>query len=74
MKTSQITSFKNISEEKKNVFEIKYVNKRHSGGKMCFEAVCSSADITSPLSFLYANDAQSTFGGVRLSDSLVTDG
>lgn len=40
---------------------------------MCFEAFSSSADVTSP-SFLYANEAQSAFGGARLSDSLVTDG
>lgn len=38
---------------------------------MCFEAVSSSVDITSPLSFIYANDATSAFGGLV---SLITDG
>lgn len=35
------------------------------------EAVSPSVDITSPLSFLYANYAKSTFGGVsRVSGTL----
>lgn len=59
--------------ERENVFETKYVNERHSRGKFSFDTASSSVYITSPLSFLYANDEQAVNRGVRLSDNLVTD-
>lgn len=51
-----------------NIFEMKYVNERHLGGKACLEAVASSLHGTSLPSYHYANDVKSAFRGVRLSD------
>lgn len=62
--STRSSAFKNISEETEN---LKFVNERPSRGSMLCSCTSSLADITSPPSFLYADDALSAYGGVRLS-------